>query len=91
MYREVRRALWEMAKFEDILRAGRLRDARVALWGGDGAIPDDQRDPFGAAKRTLYVAIRHQQVPLDFLVESDILAGRRINDGVGKFIAEKTT
>ncbi|MBA3270146.1 MAG: beta-galactosidase trimerization domain-containing protein, partial [Acidobacteria bacterium] len=31
--------------------------------------------PFDAAKRTLYLAVRHQQVPLDVVVEADALAG----------------
>ncbi|HVF10425.1 MAG TPA: beta-galactosidase trimerization domain-containing protein [Abditibacteriaceae bacterium] len=76
MYQEVRRGLHELGQFEDIVQDGQVRPGVAALWFSEtGDIWDNNRHPFAAAKRTLYVAIRHQQLPLDFVVEQDALAG----------------
>jgi hypothetical protein len=76
MYREVRRAFHELGTFEDIVQDGRVRPGVAALWFSEtGDIWDDACAPFGAAKRCLYIAIKHQQVPLDFVIEQDALDG----------------
>src|SRR5207237_2589766 len=76
MYQQVRTALHELGQFEDIVQDGRVSPARAGLWFSETAdIWDDDRPPFDAAKRTLYLAIRHQQLPLDVVVEADALAG----------------
>jgi hypothetical protein len=77
MYQTVRRGLYELATFEDIVQQGRVEPGMAALWFGEtGDIWDDQRHPFAAAKRCLYIALRHQQLPLDIVTEEDALAGR---------------
>lgn len=77
MYQTVRRGLYELATFEDIVQDGRVEPGMAALWFGEtGDIWDDQRHPFAAAKRCLYIALRHQQLPLDVVTEEDALAGR---------------
>ena len=49
---------------------------KTALWFSETAdIWDDYDGSFGAAKRALYIAILHQQLPVDFLVEQDALDG----------------
>ena len=51
----------------------------AALWFSEaGDVWDNRRSPFDAAKRTLYIAIRQQQVPLDFVVEGDDLSSYKV-------------
>lgn len=77
MFRAIRRALWDLARFEDIVQDGAVRAGLVALWFSEtGDIWNDSHDPFAAGKRTLYIAIRHQQLPLDCVTEEDARAGR---------------
>lgn len=76
MYDEVRKSFGELSQFEDILQDGRVEPGIAALWFSEtDDIWHDSASSFGAGKRTLYVAIRHQQIPLDFVVEEDALAG----------------
>lgn len=76
MYQEVRKSLHELGQFEDIIQDGQVRPAQTALWFSEAAdIWDDYKGPFAAAKRALYIAIRHEQIPLDFVVEQDALNG----------------
>jgi len=77
MYQAVRQALFELGLFEDVVQDGQVRPGIAALWFSQvGDLWDDNAPPFGAAKRALYVAIRHQQLPLDFVTETDALSGR---------------
>ncbi len=76
MYLTVRTAFREMGLFEDIMQDGRVRPATTGLWFSETAdIWGDNYGSFAAAKRALYIAIRHQQIPLDFVVEEDALDG----------------
>ncbi|HEV2294750.1 MAG TPA: beta-galactosidase trimerization domain-containing protein [Tepidisphaeraceae bacterium] len=76
MYQSVRQALHELGTFEDIVQDGQVQPAQAGIWFSEtGDIWDNHRAPFGAAKRTLYVAVRHQQIPLDVVVEADALSG----------------
>lgn len=76
MYLEVRKSLYELGTFEDIVQDGRVRPGLAALWFSEtGDIWEDQRAPFGSGKKTLNLAIRHQQLPTDVVVEQDALAG----------------
>jgi len=76
MYATVLRSFRELGLFEDLVQDGQLRPGQAALWFSEtGDIWHDSRGSFGAGKRTLYAAIRHQQVPLDFVVEQDALDG----------------
>lgn len=76
MYATVLRSFRELGLFEDLVQDGQLRSGQAALWFSEtGDIWHDTRGSFGAGKRTLYAAIRHQQVPLDFVVEQDALDG----------------
>jgi hypothetical protein len=80
-YTEVLKAFRELGTFEHIVQAGRPRLAKTALWFSETAdIWGDNDGSFAAAKRTLYTAIRHQEVPLDFLVEADA-----DNDSLAKY------
>jgi hypothetical protein len=77
MYQQVRQSLHELGRFEDIIQDGQVRAGQAGLWFSEaGDLWDNSRSPFDAAKRTLYVAIRHQQLPLDVVVEADAMAGR---------------
>ncbi len=74
MYREVRKSLHELGLFEDIVQEGHLPTGVAGLWFSEtGDIWKANRTPFAAAKRCLYVAIRHQQLPLDVVTEGDPL------------------
>src|SRR5262249_18051914 len=39
---------------------------------------DNHWPPFDAAKRCLYIALRHQQIPLDFVVDGDDLKNYKV-------------
>jgi len=76
MYREVLKSFRELSLFEDIIQDGTVRSADAALWFSQtGDIWGDSHGSFAAATRGLYTAIRHQQIPLDFVVEEDALDG----------------
>ena len=76
MYQAVRQGLHELGAFEDIAQDGQVLAGVAALWFSEtGDIWDNHRSPFDAAKRTLYTAVRHQQLPLDVVVEADVVAG----------------
>src|SRR5205823_8151271 len=76
MFQEVRRGLHELGTFEDIVQDGQVTPGVAALWFSQtGDIWNNNRNPFDAAKRSLYIAIRHQQLPLDILVDADAIAG----------------
>jgi len=74
MYQAVRRGIHELGLFEDIIQDGQVRRGIAGLWFSETAdIWNDNRPPFDMAKRTLYIAIRHQQLPLDVVVDGDEL------------------
>lgn len=76
MYAAVLRGFRELGVMEDLIQGGRVRQAETALWFSETAdIWGDNHGSFAAAKRALYLAIRHQQLPLDFVVEPDALDG----------------
>lgn len=76
MYREVRRGFHELATFEDIVQDGRVRWGNAAFWySAAGDAWNNHRAPFGANKRSLYVAARHQQLQIDVVDEEDALKG----------------
>lgn len=79
MYQEVRRGLHELGQFEDLVQDGHVRQGIAGLWCSEASdVWDDQRAPFDAAKRCLYIALRHQQLPLDIVVEGDDLKPYKI-------------
>jgi hypothetical protein len=76
MYAEVLKSFREMGGFEDLTQAGQVRQAQTGLWFSEtGDIWGDNEGSFGAAKRGLYLAIRHSQTPLDFIIEPDAIDG----------------
>lgn len=76
MFQEVRQGLHELGTFEDIVQDGQVMPGVAALWFSEtGDIWNNNRSPFDAAKRSLYIAIRHQQLPLDIVVDADANAG----------------
>lgn len=75
-YAMVLRTFRELGLYEDIVQTGGRQPAEVGLWFSETSdIWGDLEGSFGAAKRALYVAVLHQQLPLDFLVEQDALDG----------------
>ena len=76
MYLEVRRSIYELSAFEDIVQDGQIRWGVTALWySGTGDVWGDYARPSDAGKRLLYAAIRHQQLALDIVDEEDALRG----------------
>ncbi len=76
MYKMVLGSFRELGLFEDIIQDGQVRNGEAALWFSEtGDIWGDSHDSFAPAKRTLYAAIRHQQIPLDVVVQQDALDG----------------
>ena len=79
MYQTIREALHELGTFEDIVQSGSVRPGVAALWFSETSdLWNDNRTPFDAAKRSLYLAIRHQQLSLDVLVPGDELKPYKI-------------
>lgn len=76
MFQEVRKSIHELAGFEDIIQDGHVVPAQVGLWCSETAdVWDDHRAPFDCGLRTLYIALRHLQLPVDFIVDGDDLKG----------------
>lgn len=74
MYQAVRTAIHELGEFDDIVQDGRVRPGKAGLWFSETAdVWDDHAAPFDAALRALYLMIRHQQIPLDVVVDGDDL------------------
>jgi hypothetical protein len=74
MYQAVRVALHELGTFEDIVQEGEVLQAPAALFYSETAdVWSDKRAPFGAHDRSLYLLLRHKQIPLDVVVEGDDL------------------
>src|SRR5262249_15386168 len=79
MYHEVRKAIHELGKFEDIIQDGQVLPAQTALWFSEAAdVWHNHRPPFDVAKRCLYIAIRQNQVPLDMVLEGDDLKNYKV-------------
>jgi hypothetical protein len=79
MYQAIRRGFHELGTFEDILQSGKVRTGVAALWFSEtGDIWKDNESPFDAAKRSLYLAIRHQELPLDVVVDGDDLRAYKV-------------
>ena len=79
MYQEVRRSLHELGQFEDIVQDGAVRPAQAGLWFSETAdVWNDYERSLGAGKRSLYIAIRHQQVPLDCVLDGDDLKSYKV-------------
>ncbi|GIW94543.1 MAG: hypothetical protein KatS3mg110_2584 [Pirellulaceae bacterium] len=80
MYRMVLASLRELGAFEDIVQQGRIRGAQAGIWFSETAdIWGDNHGSRAAAKRALYTAIRHGQLPVDVVIEQDALDGTLSN------------
>ena len=76
MYAEILRSFRQLARFEDIVQEGQVRSGQAGLWFSETSdIWSDNHGPFAPAKRALYTAIRHRQLPLDFIIERDAVDG----------------
>lgn len=78
MYQQVRTTLNELTMFDDIVNSGsaQLNLAKVAILYSETA--DIWYSPLytpGASKRSLYLALRHAQLPLDIVTEDDCVEG----------------
>ena len=76
MYKQVLRSFYEMGLFEDIVQDGHVRWGNAGFWmseTGDAWV--NSRNPLAAAKRSLYIAMLHQQLAVDVVVEADALDG----------------
>jgi len=98
-YRTILRSFRELGLFEDIIQSGRKRPAKAALWFSEtGDIWSDNKGSFGAGKRTLYAAVIHQDIPLDFIIKGESLneyrvlfltdahVSRRDSDAIAKWV-----
>ena len=85
MYEMVRHSLQEIAQFDDIVFGGvaQAAGAKVALLYSMAA--DLFLSPFGTqgtAKRTLYLALKHSEFPVDIVTEMDCTKGHLNHYGV---------
>jgi hypothetical protein len=90
-YRTVRDVTHEIGAVDDLIADGRPRPARVAivlrestdLWEkatsarADGLAPGDDfaSIAYNAERKFVWTALRHAQVPIDFLTEDDVASG----------------
>ncbi len=75
-YAMILKSFRELGVFEDFIQDGQVRAAETGLWFSEtGDVWGDSAGSFAAAKRLLYLGIRNQQVPLDFIIEPDALDG----------------
>ena len=76
-YFQVLKATRELARFEDIIATGRVAPGNVGLWFSEVAdIWSDDRPPFAAEKRSLYVALRQLHLPVEVVTEEEAVQGR---------------
>ena len=76
-YVEARRALNEVGNFDDIVMHGAAQSAGspvALLMSETGDIFHDCWGTAGAAKRSLYIALKHRQLAVDVVIEEDIEA-----------------
>ena len=82
-YQAVLTAVNELGTFDDIIAAGKILPAKVALLFSETG--DIWKDTFGtadAAKRALYIALKHTQLAVDVLTEPDLEDGTLNSYGV---------
>ena len=78
-FSNVRRAFFELSRFEDIVQGGaaQAEGAAVAMLFSESAnYWLTNAGTMGSAKRTLYLTIRHAGYPIDPLIEEDLIADR---------------
>ncbi len=76
-YWQVLRACRELARFEDLVLDGQPVPGEVGLWFSTAAdIWRDHSPPYAAEKRSLYVVLRHLQVPVEVVTDLDVKARR---------------
>jgi hypothetical protein len=76
-YPTVRAATNMLGEFEDIISKGAVLPASIALLYSETAdIYYDTAGTYGAELRSLYIALKHAQLPLDVVIEEDCAAGR---------------
>jgi hypothetical protein len=76
MYLTVRTALHELGTFEDVIQEGTVQPAKVGLFFSEtGDAWEDDTPPFGAGKRSLWLLLKHRELPLDIIVEEDLEDG----------------
>lgn len=74
MYQAVLRTVREFGTYEDLVQSGRLRPARTGLWFSETAdIWNSNAGSAAAAKRAMFIAIIHQGVPVDVIVDDDAM------------------
>ena len=81
MWRAVHRVTHEAGVFEDYVLDGRVRPARVALLLSStddilGGASNFEGGIHNLERQGIYFALRHAQVPVDFITEDDVLEGR---------------
>lgn len=80
-WREVHRVTHEAGVFEDYVLDGRVRPAKVGLLlsSVDDVLSGSTNFKGGihnAERQGIYFALRHAQVPVDFITEEDVVEGR---------------
>ncbi len=76
-YWEVLKTARELGTFDDIVATGSIPRGDVGLWFSRTAdIWRDYEPPFAAEKRTLYVALRYLQLPVEIVTEREAEQGK---------------
>ena len=81
MWREVHKCTHEAGKFEDYILDGKVRPAKVGLLlsSVDELVTGVNNFAFAMhnnERKAIYYALKHAQVPVDFLSEDDVIDGR---------------
>lgn len=80
MWREIKNVTHEAGTFEDYVLDGKVRPAKVGLLlsSVDEIITGDSNSKGGIhnhERKAIYYALRHAQVPVDFVTEDDVIDG----------------
>ncbi|MBI2194086.1 MAG: hypothetical protein HYU36_19090 [Planctomycetes bacterium] len=76
MYRAIYDVIHEAGLFEDLVFPGKVRPAEVGLAISNSTDIWTSSSLFNAERQHLYLALRHAQIPVDFISEEDMAAGK---------------
>jgi len=76
MWRAMHDVIREAGVFEDIVYNGRVRPAEVAVLLSESSEIWNSTMLFNAEKQHIWMALKHAQLPVDFLIEDDLADGR---------------
>lgn len=75
MWQAMHDVIQEAGLFEDIVYPGKVRPAEVAILLSESSEVWNRSMLFNAEKQHIWMALKHAQLPVDFLIEDDLVDG----------------